>query len=278
VREAFLRDAALSSGISPVATYCSDDMPSTRLGVLCERNVPDGNTHAECVADPLQPHVAEGDSAMPRVFALLLFALALGGALPALAQAQTGTELPVVIRIYDYSHVPKASLSHASRIVSRVYAQIGVRTDWVGVVRPKHIQLTSQPAQMAIVMLTQKMAARAHIEDETLGLAAVADQGMGRVAYVVYDRVRDMAQKVPMSQDDLLAYVIAHQIARLLLPAGSPFDTHSLRSNWTIDEIRQLRVRKLDFSQQQVSVMHNTIKNDAPTLAARAARAGSGQP
>jgi len=37
-------------------------------------------------------------------------------------------------------------------------------------------------------------------------------------------------------------------------------------------------VRKLDFSPEQVSVMHTTIKNDTPTLAARAARAGSGQP
>ena len=217
---------------------------------------------------------------MPRVFALLLFALALGGGSPALAQERTGEELPVTIRIHDYSHVASASLSHASRIVSRVYAQIGVRTDWLGVVRPKHHRLptSGQPAQMTIVMLTQKMAARGHIQDDALGFAAVANEGMGRIGYVVYDRVRDTAQKVAMSEDDLLAYVIAHQIARLLVPAGSPFDTDRLKSRWTIDQIRALRVRKLDFSPLQVSVMRTTIENDTPTLAARAARAGSGQP
>jgi hypothetical protein len=218
---------------------------------------------------------------MPRVFALLLFALALGGAPAALAQDRTSEELPVTIRIHDYSHVPSASLSHASRIVSRVYSQIGVRTDWVGVVRPHHGRLPTsqgQPAQMTIVMLTQRMAARGHIQDDALGLAAVANEGMGRIAYVVYDRIRDTAQKVAMSEDDLLAYVMAHQVARLLMPAGAPFDTHVLKSRWTIEEIRQLRVRKLDFSPLQVSVMRTTIENDTPTLAVRAARAGSGQP
>jgi len=62
------------------------------------------------------------------------------------------------------------------------------------------------------------------------------------------------------------------------MAARAPFDTHSLKSSWTLDEIRQLQVRKLDFSPEQVSVMHTTIKNDTPTLAARAARAGAAQP
>jgi hypothetical protein len=217
---------------------------------------------------------------MLRVFALLLAGLVLGGATPVLAQDPTSNELPVTIRIRDYSHVPSASLSHASRIVSRVYSRIGVRTEWLGVVRPKHNQLlaSAPPAQMTIVMVTQKMASRGKFQDDALGLAAVANNGMGRIAYVVYDRVKDTAQNVAISEDDLLAYVMAHQIARLLLPMGAPFDSHSLRRSWTIEEIKQLRVRKLDFTPQQVSLMRTTIENDTPVLAAREARGESDVP
>ena len=220
---------------------------------------------------------------MLRAIALLLLTFALTGA--ASAQESPREELPLTIGIHDYAHVPGGAVSHATRIVTRVYEQIGVRTNWLGVVRPDERKAGSanrtetpagQIAQMTIIMLTPKMAARGHIGDDVLGFAAVSNEGMGRIAYVVYDRLRDTAQQAATSVDDLLAFVLAHEIARLLLPADSASSAGLMMKNrWTIEEIRRLDVRRLGFSTLQASLMRTTIEDDGLVFAARAAREGS---
>ena len=221
---------------------------------------------------------------MPRAIALLLLTFALTGARAASAQESPREELPLTIRIHDYAHVPGGALSHASRIVSRVYEQIGVRTDWLGVIRPDERKAASanrnetpagQIGQMTIIMLTSKMAARGHIGDDVLGFAAVASEGMGRIAYVVYDRLSDTAHQAATSVDDLLAFVMAHEIARLLLPADSALTAGLMKNRWTIEEIRRLDVRRLGFTTVQASLMRTTIEDDGAVFAARAAREGS---
>ena len=106
---------------------------------------------------------------MLRAIALLLLTFALTGVRAASAQESPREELPLTVGIHDYAHVPGGALSHATRIVTRVYEQIGVRTNWLGTVRPDERKAGSanrnettagQIAQMTIIMLTPKMAAR----------------------------------------------------------------------------------------------------------------------
>jgi hypothetical protein len=59
------------------------------------------------------------------------------------------------------------------------------------------------------------------------------------------------------------------------VPADAPFGDGLMKTRWTIDEVRRLDVRRLDFPTLLASVIRTTIENDVPALAARAARAGS---
>jgi hypothetical protein len=238
------------------------------------------------VALALQPRPVEGDPEMSSVIALLLLTFALCGARPASAQDLFREELPVTIRIHDYTHAPGGVVSQASRIVSGAYAGIGVRTEWLAVARPmerkvrpadRTEQSPGRIAQITINLVTPKMAARGRLGDGALGFSAVATEGMGRIGYVIYDRVRETAQQASMSVDDLLAFVMARVIARLLVPADSPLGDGLMQTHWTIDEVRRLDVRRLDFPPLVASLMRATIENDVPALAARAARAGSRQ-
>jgi len=216
---------------------------------------------------------------MRRVIALLVLTVAISQAQPASAQARGVEELPMTIQIRDYAHVPAQSIARASRIVSDLYARIGVRIEWLGVVSPGDRRGGSdnrdegsrgQIRQMTILLVTPTMAARGHVGENVLGFVAVANEGMGRIAYVVFDRLRDTARHATTSVEDVLGFVMAHEIAHLLLPIDAQAKAGLMKDRWTVDDFRQLDVRQLGFSELETNLIRNTIANDPPTLASRA--------
>ena len=156
---------------------------------------------------------------MRRVIALLVLTVAISQAQPASAQARGVEELPVTIQIRDYAHVPAQSIARASRIVSDLYARIGVRIEWLGVVSRgdrrggsdnRDEASRGRIRQMTILLLTPTMAARGHVGENVLGFVAVANEGMGRIAYVVFDRLRDTARHATTTPNGSIAAAIAH--------------------------------------------------------------------
>jgi hypothetical protein len=192
-------------------------------------------------------------------------------------------KLAVTIQIHDYWHVSSQSLTRAREIVSAMYERIGVRTEWMGVVQqrewhagaPPRASISHTPiAQVTLIILTPKMAARGHVEEGALGFAAVPSEGMGRIAYAIYDRVRDTAARAAMNEDDLLGFVMAHEIAHLMLPRGSHVDDGLMRGHWNVRDFRQTDVLKLEFSPEQASEIRSTLLHNQPVLAVNAEAAG----
>jgi hypothetical protein len=225
--------------------------------------------------------------AMPRVVALLMLTFAMGSVCRSFADEPADDNLPVTIQIHDYWHVSIDTLTRARTIVTAMYEQIGVRTEWTGVVTqserhpgsPDRASNSRLPiAQVTIIILTPKMATRGHVEDGALGFAAVANEGMGRIAYAIYDRVRDTAAKSAMNEGDLLGFVMAHEIAHLLLPPASHSGTGLMRGHWTVRDLQQTDVLKLGFSPQQASSIRSMLRHDSPMFAAHTASGESTEP
>ena len=158
--------------------------------------------------------------------------------------------------------VPSRALSRASALVTSAYAKIGVRTEWTGVVQQKVGGRRSEPpsetsripiAQLTIIILTPKMAARGRFADGVLGVAAVASEGMGRIAYAIYDRVTRTAAMAGINEGDLLGFVMAHEIGHLLLPHGSQPENGLMRGRWEIRDFQRTDVSTLEFSPLQAS-------------------------
>ena len=210
---------------------------------------------------------------MRGVIALLMITVAITDIHVLSAQERSEGELPVTIQVHDYSRLPGESLSRATTIVTRLYERIDVRTEWIGVLRPKERTEAARSAekpsvpigQLTIIVLTPTMAARGRIADGVLGYAAVADEGMGRIAYVIYDRVRSIAAEGAMREGDLLGFVMAHEIGHLLLPRGPQPSTGLMKGCWTMQEVRRMDVLKLEFSPEQAGQIRLTIQNEAVT-------------
>jgi len=202
------------------------------------------------------------------------------GSVPLLsADDRADSELAVTIQIHDYWHVSSESLTRAREVVNTMYERIGVRTEWTGVVQQSERHPGSAPresisripiAQVTLIILTPRMAARGHVEEGALGFAAVPTEGMGRIAYAIYDRVRDTAARAAMNEDDLLGFVMAHEIAHLMLPRGAHAEAGLMRGHWNVGDFRQTDVLKLGFSADQASAIRSTLLHNPPTLAAHA--------
>jgi hypothetical protein len=223
---------------------------------------------------------------MRPVLALLIMTLAIDRARLSAAPAPECPErdLAVTIQIHDYAHVREDSWSRASDVVTRLYRKIEVRTEWRGVLRPgdrptraaRGQEPREDPiAQLTIIVLTPEMAARGRVRDGVLGYAAVAENGMGRIAYVIYDRVRQVAMEAAANEVELLGFVMAHEIGHLLLGRGSQSETGLMRGHWDRQDLRRVDALKLEFSAPEARQIRSTIENESARIAALAAGAGA---
>ena len=217
---------------------------------------------------------------MPRTLAWLMLTFVIGSVHLLSADDRADSELAVTIQIHDYSHVSSESLTRARAVVTAMYERIGVRTEWMGVVQ-QHVGGEKRPsrrdeisrmpiAQVTLIILTAKMAARGHVSEDALGFAAVPEEGMGRIAYAIYDRVRETAARAATNEDDLLGFVMAHEIAHLMLPRGAHAEAGLMRGRWDVRDFQRTDVLSLGFSPEQASEIRSTLLHNLPTLAVNA--------
>ena len=73
---------------------------------------------------------------------------------------------------------------------------------------------------------------------------------MGRVGYVIYDRIRDVAAGA--STSDILGIIIAHDIGRLILGAGSGTFNGIMTRMWDQDTLQRVNPMSLSFTPPEV--------------------------
>jgi hypothetical protein len=207
----------------------------------------------------------------------LVASCALCGAASADPQGTSNIDLGIAIRIYDYSRVSESSLSEAKAIVTRVYGRIGVRIEWTGIMR--NGRLTSLPsctqdagrrpvAQLTINVITSKMADRARMKKDVIGYAAVPTHGMGRIAYVIHERIRTNAAAVGMREAHLLGLVMAHEIGHLLLPGLGHAQSGLMRRQMEAADLRQIYEGQAAFKPAEADLVRRTLEEHSASLPA----------
>ena len=84
------------------------------------------------------------------------------------------------------------------------------------------------------------------------------------------------AARAAMNQDDLLEFVMAHEISlRLLLPRGAHVESGLMRGHWNVRDFQQIDVLKLRFSPEQSQRDPQHALRNSPTVAVTAAESGS---
>jgi hypothetical protein len=177
-------------------------------------------------------------------------------------RADAGDEAVIRVRLYDYVGLTPESIADAQRSAARFYTQIGVKIDWAPTYSAHGRKGRGHdlgPIQdFTINILNQSMSARTAWAPDALGAAVVAPEGGGRIAYVLYDRLKTAAAASHWPTPDLLALVVAHELGHLLLPPGSHSDG-LMRSGWDVSELRHIHLDDIAFTRDHMSLIRERL-------------------
>jgi hypothetical protein len=187
---------------------------------------------------------------------------------PLSANSQCPDNRPAVtVQIHDYVHLKGEALSAAREIVTRAYKKVGVGIAWVGVLQDAGEPGThTKVAQLTINILTPSMAARGGVPENVLGFVAVPPEGgMGRIGYVVYERIPEVAAATQMAEGDVLGVVLAHDIRRLILGNdGESNDAVTNRGDRRDGE--RADPFALQFTSSEAARLRATLERDSATF------------
>jgi hypothetical protein len=210
---------------------------------------------------------------------VLIVLLSIGGERPSAARDAGDSPLTVTAQIHDYVHLSPEALSVASDLVSRVYKPVGVRIDWLTPMRQNlHRPQSATPrepshspiAQFTVIILTPEMTRRGHIEEGVLGFAAVAtDGGLGRIAYVIYDRVQQQASTGAIDETQLMGLVMAHELGHLILGPGSQGEAGLMKGHWDREDLRQFGMITPRFSPSEAEEIRAMLAIESRPQASR---------
>src|SRR5689334_22370515 len=206
----------------------------------------------------------EGVPTMGRALVFLTTVLSI--ACPSLsAAAECLPNRPAVtIQLRDYARVKPKSLDKAREIVSRMYKRAGVGIEWLGDASPGAEESRASAAQLTIDIVTASVAKRRGYSDDVLGYVSVPPEGgMGRIGYVVYERIKDVAAGGSSSTGDILGIIIAHDIGPLILGAGSGTLTGVMTRTWSLDELQRVNPMALSFTPAETDRVHATLYGDS---------------
>jgi len=172
----------------------------------------------------------------------------------------------VTVQIRDYARVKEKSLAKAKEIVARMYKRAGVGIEWLqDVPQDAGARESRDPAaQLTIDIVTASIAKRRGYANDVLGYVSVPPEGgMGRIGYVVYERIKDVAAGGSSSTGDILGIIIAHDIGRLILGAGSGTLNGVMTRTWSLDELQRVNPMALSFTPAETERVHATLYGDS---------------
>ena len=203
------------------------------------------------------------------LFLLIVISLTFGSGA---AIAQPSDTLSVRVRIHDYANIPATCMTSAQEHVKDLYAAIGVNTIWAETQHPGRSPEPAEkyiPGELLINIVTPAMSRRMGVAEHTLGLAAVTLLSGGRIAYLLFDRIRHVALSSGGEAADILGLVIAHEMGHLLLPYGSHSPNGLMRASWRPEDFTLGSQPQPTFTQAQADGIRGLLRGSANHASAR---------
>ena len=189
-------------------------------------------------------------------------------------RAAAQSEAPAVrIRILDYAPIANDVIAQAQQRVTDIYESIGVQLRWQATVRPldpssSGADTLTEAAEFVLIVLSPNMSRRMKIAPHAVGMAIVPPQGGGRIAYVLFDRVTQVARAARSEVTDVLGRVMAHEIGHLMLPDGSHSGSGLMRAGWNIKELHRPPDSAFEFTISQGETIRRRLRRSAPVSSA----------
>ena len=172
----------------------------------------------------------------------------------------------LILRVYNYARLDPVSLALSEKVASAIFANVGIEVVWMdcSVPRPPSrafpaCQSRMGPADLVLRILPHQMAIKLATRDEPLGSAQTCTESEPACEVnVFYQRVDKLATQ-GYRADRVLGYVIAHEVAHVLLGPGHS-EEGILRGEWTRNDLERISWGMvLDFTKDQPSQLRKAV-------------------
>jgi len=184
----------------------------------------------------------------------------------AASRAAPTPDAKLILRVYNYARLDPASLALSEKVASAIFENVGVEILWMdcSVSRPPSraspaCQSDMGPIDLVLKILPRHMAIKLAARDEPLGSAQTCTESEPACELnVFYHRVDALATE-GYRADRILGYVIAHEVAHVLL-GPSHSEEGIMRGEWSRDDLQRISWGMLlDFSKDQSRQLHNAV-------------------
>jgi hypothetical protein len=146
-----------------------------------------------------------------------------------------------IVRVYNYARVDPGLLGGAEKVAAVIFENVGVQTSWVDCsLSPRESQSPAYAAcqspmgtaDLVLRILPQRMAKKLLPSQDALGSAQLCRESEPACELsVFYSRIDELASK-GYRAERILGYVIAHEVAHVLIGAGHS-DEGIMRGAWS---------------------------------------------
>ena len=177
--------------------------------------------------------------ARPWVGVCLGLSLAVGTGQAPLTSSTSGADLEVLV--VNQAGISSATLEGAQSNMTTLFAKVGVNIRWVSAV-------ANSGRRSVSILLTREPMLKVAIRPGALGLAVSTPDGYGRVAYVFYQRIADVARRHLIDVPTLLSIAMAHEIGHLLVRGIGHDDEGLMKEEWSARDFRAAMNGTLAFA------------------------------
>lgn len=205
---------------------------------------------------------------MPRSSATkLLFALFLAAS-PAGALAGPGpaVEPTLLVSVFNDAGVGTSVLTRAEARASHVLGQTGITVQWLNCSpapgpAPDQFQAPSLCSSIAFpAHLSVRIVSGPHsLGEDAFGQSFLDASGVGAYSNVYYGRLAASSAAGLLREEELLGYVIAHELGHLLLGPNSHSPAGVMCARWSPDQLRLAARASLFFSPQQGATIRSRL-------------------
>ena len=100
------------------------------------------------------------------------------------------------------------------------------------------------------------------LRSPSFGISYLSSSGTGCYSYVFYDRIAELHRIFGDNPANLLGYVMAHEVAHLLLGTNSHSASGIMRAQWYREDLDLANRGALLFSDAQAKIMKERIRCD----------------
>ena len=171
-------------------------------------------------------------------------------------EAGDETSPVLVVALDNRAAVRPATMQRACATVTRVYAAAGVDLRWNGCPGTD----TSESPRITLAVIPSAFAHARTGSRNVLGLAAETDAGIGRMAYLFYDRIVAFAEHRGHDVSATLALTMTHELGHLLLPPISHGAGGVMKARWAFADMVDVSQGRLRFPPEQAAIMRERLR------------------